>query len=64
MKRTFTSSKLEDVDLEVHIFLDNCIEEDLTLNLYGKQLLELLIQVLQVAYEEMVKLSTPYGCQV
>nr|KAG5697143.1 hypothetical protein BaRGS_015278 [Batillaria attramentaria] len=64
LKRAFTSDKLQHVDLEAHIFLDNCIEEDLGINMYARQLLFLLTTVLHVAPTSLVRHSTPYGCQV
>lgn len=64
LKRAFTSDKLLNVDLETHIFLDNCIEENLHINTYARQLLYLLTKVLNVPPASLVRHATPYGCQV
>ena len=64
LKRVFTSDKLLDVELEVHIFLDNCVEGDLYINSYARKLLLLLTAVLHVSPAALRRFATPYGCQV
>ncbi|KAK7088556.1 hypothetical protein V1264_022464 [Littorina saxatilis] len=64
LKRAFTSEKLLNVELETHIFLDNCVEPDLRVNSYARQLLTLLTTELNVSPAALSRHSTPYGCQV
>ena len=64
LRKAFTSERLQHVQLEAHIFMDNCVDEDLHLNQYCRRVLALIAQVLQVPATALRPLATPYGCQV